>query len=222
MNPVALFGAFFGGVVGAVIWGLITHFTGYELGYVAWAVGGIVGYGAVALDGHGVGMATWCAVICLASIFCGKIGGMYAGRGEAKDEMAAMLTDENYGEMIAESQAFSMLPSEDYYKDFMVENLYTATQSVSEEELARFTAVEVPMFRQLFNEKIGIETWRESYVERYMEYTFTKSSLVDLVVSELDAMDMIFAILGVITAISMVLNAGAATRHKTPQTTNTV
>ena len=222
MNPVALFGAFFGGVVGAVIWGLITHFTGNELGYVAWAVGGIVGYGAVALDGYGVGMAACCAVICIASIFCGKIGGMYAGLGAAKDELAARLTEEYYEEMVAETQAFSMLPSEGYYKDFMVENGYTETQSVSEEELARFTAVEVPTLRQLLTEQPGFETWRESYVERHLEYTFANSSLVDLVVSELDAMDMIFALLGVITAISMVMNAGAATRHETPQTTNTV
>ncbi|UCD24018.1 MAG: hypothetical protein JSW51_13465 [Gemmatimonadota bacterium] len=45
------FGALTGGVVagsiGALLWAAIAYFTGYEVGWVAWGVGGLVGFGVV-------------------------------------------------------------------------------------------------------------------------------------------------------------------------------
>ena len=37
-----------GGAIGALLWAAVTYFTGYEIGWIAWGVGGIVGF-AVAL-----------------------------------------------------------------------------------------------------------------------------------------------------------------------------
>ena len=37
-----------GGAIGAALWAAVTYFTGYEIGWIAWGVGGIVGF-AVAL-----------------------------------------------------------------------------------------------------------------------------------------------------------------------------
>jgi hypothetical protein len=45
------FGALAGGVIagsiGALVWAGIAYFTGYEVGWVAWGVGGLVGFGVV-------------------------------------------------------------------------------------------------------------------------------------------------------------------------------
>lgn len=49
----ALLGGLVGGVIGAVIWASVAYFTQYEIGWIAWAVGGLVGYG-VAWGNRGV------------------------------------------------------------------------------------------------------------------------------------------------------------------------
>jgi len=38
-------GGVLGGLVGAAIWAAISHSTGYEIGWIAWGVGGLVGFG---------------------------------------------------------------------------------------------------------------------------------------------------------------------------------
>ncbi len=73
MKPAGLLGGLIGSIIGAVIWAAIVHFAEYEVGFVAWAVGGLVGIGAVKFGGRGQTLAIACAIIALASIFCGKV-----------------------------------------------------------------------------------------------------------------------------------------------------
>ena len=40
-----IIGGALGGLIGAVIWAGISYFTGYEIGWIAWGVGGMVGLG---------------------------------------------------------------------------------------------------------------------------------------------------------------------------------
>ncbi|MFO0830496.1 MAG: hypothetical protein U0637_01510 [Phycisphaerales bacterium] len=40
-----IIGACIGGALGAALWGAIAYFTGYEVGILAWVVGGMVGFG---------------------------------------------------------------------------------------------------------------------------------------------------------------------------------
>lgn len=65
-------GAIFG-VVGAVVWGAIAYFTGYEIGWIAWGVGGLVGLGC-AWGNKGGGNLLGCiaVVITVLSILAGK------------------------------------------------------------------------------------------------------------------------------------------------------
>lgn len=43
----AIVGGATAGTVGALVWAGIAYFTGYELGWIAWAVGGLVGFGVL-------------------------------------------------------------------------------------------------------------------------------------------------------------------------------
>jgi hypothetical protein len=43
----AIVGGAVAGTVGALIWAGIAYFTGYELGWIAWVVGGLVGFGVL-------------------------------------------------------------------------------------------------------------------------------------------------------------------------------
>ena len=212
MNPVALFGAFFGGVVGAVVWSLVAHFTGWDMAFLALVIGGIVGYGAVALDGQGVALALCCVVICLGAIFGGKMGRVYAGMGEVKDEVAAMQTEDRYKQMVEEAPAFARLPSADYYKDFMVENDYTQGSSATDDELEQFGAYIAPVLRRLWAERLNIETWRDYFAECYLEYHLSNHSIASVVLSRLGFADLFFSFLGVVTAFVMVVNAAEAER----------
>ncbi len=46
-RPGAIAGGVVAGAIGAGIWAAVAYFTGYEVGWVAWAVGGLVGFGVV-------------------------------------------------------------------------------------------------------------------------------------------------------------------------------
>lgn len=69
-----LIGAVLGGAVGAMIWAAIAYFTHYEIGWIAWGVGGLVGFGMMmgAQDSSGAHTGAVAAIIALASICAGK------------------------------------------------------------------------------------------------------------------------------------------------------
>ncbi len=211
MNPVAVLGAVISGVGAAVIWTLIGFFTGYELPpFVALMVGGIVGYGAVSFDGYGVGMAFCAAAICFVSVFGGKVGGVYIAMKEARDDLAAQLDAHRYDAMNVQASALFTLPSTEYYRGFMVENGYTGGGGATDEDLERFTAVEVPVLRRLYTEKIDIGAWRDLYAEKYLDYNMSGHSVVSLVAADYGLLDFIFAALSVSVTFGMVTNATVA------------
>ncbi|MBL4810317.1 MAG: hypothetical protein JKY43_09725 [Phycisphaerales bacterium] len=67
-------GAIIGGAIGAAVWAAISHFTGYEIGYVAIGVGFICGIGAVIGSGGegGAWSGTVAIVVTLLAIVTGK------------------------------------------------------------------------------------------------------------------------------------------------------
>ena len=62
------------GIPAAVVWAVIARFTGYEIGWVAWGVGAIVGY-AVAKSAHepSASLGPTAAAIAVASLLLAKI-----------------------------------------------------------------------------------------------------------------------------------------------------
>ena len=68
----AIVAAIIGGIVGALIWGAIAHFTGYEVGYVAWGIGALVGFLSAKAGGEGMPNGAICAVITIAALLAGK------------------------------------------------------------------------------------------------------------------------------------------------------
>lgn len=70
----ALLGAVIGGAIGAGIWAAITVSTGYEIGWIAWGVGVLVGGGAMALSRGEASSTTGAiaALVALAAVGVGK------------------------------------------------------------------------------------------------------------------------------------------------------
>lgn len=67
-------GGLIGGVIGAAIWAAISYFTNYEIGWIAWGIGFIVGLGvriaAGEQDGYAPGITA--AAIAILAIVAGK------------------------------------------------------------------------------------------------------------------------------------------------------
>lgn len=64
-----------GGLIGAAIWALISYATNYEIGWIAWAIGGLVGVCvrfAAGEDNEGVLPGVGAATIAIGSVLLGK------------------------------------------------------------------------------------------------------------------------------------------------------
>lgn len=61
-----------GGIVGAVLWGVIAAFSGFEIGWIAWGIGALVGAGVAWGTEGGKVPGVMAVVISVLAIFAGK------------------------------------------------------------------------------------------------------------------------------------------------------
>lgn len=87
-----IIGGVLGGLIGAVIWAAISYFTGYEIGWIAWGLGGLVGLGCVlAAKSTGKLLGAAAVVITLLSILAGKYAAVHFGiRSEIGSEQEVL------------------------------------------------------------------------------------------------------------------------------------
>ncbi len=145
MHPMAILGAVLGAAIGTCIWGAVAHYTGYEIGYLAWAVGGLVGAGAILWGGQGKSMGVLAACIAVLGILGGKAFSIYLG---LKDGIAGAL----YAELRADAAAYAALPDSTDIRQFMIDHEYTtatAPEAVPAAELLYFIATRVPMLEKM-------------------------------------------------------------------------
>jgi hypothetical protein len=91
-----LVGAAIGGGIGAAIWAAIAYFTGFEVGYVAWAVGGLTGAGC-SIGARG---------------YAGNMSGLVAA---ATALVAIALGKYIAGTMILQSLGFANMPASEWF-----------------------------------------------------------------------------------------------------------
>ena len=109
MKPLSFVGAAVGGVIGALIWAGIVLATNYEVGFVAWAIGGLVGLGSALLGGAGRTNGVVCGVIALLSI----LGGKYMAAQSAVGEYVNEEVDNLYRELMKDAEDLVELESEE-------------------------------------------------------------------------------------------------------------
>ena len=206
MKPAVLIGACVAGVVGALVWGAIAHFTGYEIGYIAWGIGLAVGYAALKFgDGEGsASTGVTCAIIAAASILAGKYAAYSLGASGAADEFLRGA----YTEHRRDAAAFAKIDKRDdaAVKRFMVEREWTDEKTatkVTDAELAEFRETEVPYLLQL-EQGMEFEAWKDSERAQFM------SSMLSAAVaskapfeSTFGVVDIIFMVLGIATAFKV-------------------
>lgn len=201
MNPLAILGAVIGAAIGAGIWGAITHFTGYEIGYVAWAVGGLAGGGAVMLGGQGKTLGVLVAAIALLGMLGGKA---VATHLSLKGDIAEVF----YEEIRNDAAAFAAVDDEDGFRRFMVDHGYTEASTVggiSEEDLQYFLEARVPMLERLHKEQLSQEDWADAgESQEFFADIASSVNYLDIVSANMGLLDIVFGFLGVSTAFSMV------------------
>lgn len=98
-----LLGGLVGGLVGAAVWGAVAYFTGYEIGWIAWGIGVVVGFGVRLCSGgeSGAGLGALAAILALASIAGGKyVAGYLTVQSIVKGMQKIEVTDEQAQEYI--------------------------------------------------------------------------------------------------------------------------
>jgi len=200
---------------GALAWGAVAFFTGYEVGYVAWALGGLVGLAMARFGGRRTACASIAAVLTVAGIAGGKLlGTRFVVEKEIRENCEATFTRQLHAEFVSDAADFAQLDADagdGELRDFMVEHGYTSADSpegVPDEELQGFLAINAPLLRALHATPTSYEDW---YAERVAESRQALEENFSIVQANLDGLngyDLLFVALGVSTAFGIVRRAG--------------
>ena len=194
-------------IAGAFAWKAVALAIDYELGLLAWAIGGAVGAVAALMGGRGDVMGGYCAVLALVAIFAGK----YMIMSTYHHELTAMFSGEGGGDFMAEilhevegeAEVFATLDMSDQsVKQFMVDYEYTdadAHSFVSDSELADFREEVQPWL--LSDNPQGLIIGSDD--EPSLASALSDVSPVNMVFESLGMIDLLFAFLGLSTAFQL-------------------
>jgi|GEM_PF-2080628 len=205
-------------IVGAIAWAVIAVVTDYEIGFMAWGIGAAVGFAALAAGGRGQTMALVCAVLALLSIFCGKCLSMHF---LINKELKSEFTLSMYEESKTDAQDFAALPeilSDEAIRTFMFDHAYTVEEvsdDIADEDLEIFRTAVIPRLRSFNLENPGFEEWQNGTVKNLMGSV----SLPSLVIENIDGIDLLFAALGILTALGFVIREGENRDRETRRST---
>ncbi len=207
-NIKALIAASIAAVLGALLWKFIAVAFNYEYGFVAWIIGGAVGYAAMLFDSRGQTAGVICAVMVLCAIF----GGKYLATASFQAEWQSAISDISQEQRIELRQVYKEQKTiaSDYAKiedagtlrAFMLANGYTdasTTAEISEAEINDFEDYSAPVLLDLEQGKLDFDQWLSAMFDaRLGDY-----STVDLVLENLGLIDIVFLILGMATAFRL-------------------
>ena len=217
MKTGAIVAAAVGALLGAIIWAVISATTGYEVAYVAWGIGLLVGFGAKAAGGEGKSIGVMCALLALVAIFCGKVFAVqYTMPGEIRKLAEEEYPRSLYDEITLDAADFAEVSSEEEYPAFMVAHGYSAAEhpeGVTAEELAEFKEYWVEDLRAFHADQPTFEEWREHAVESAVDLVMANLPITQAVVEDLGLLDILFAVLGLATAYKVGSGLGTQDTH---------
>jgi hypothetical protein len=200
-------GALIGGAIGAVIWGAVVWYTGYEIGWIAWGVGILAGVGAkLGTDEPEVATGILAAVLAVLSIGAAKYGVISIGVDGMLDDVdithmtdeltLSYLADDVIAQWEAEGRAFEWPPeatgARESERDYPADAWALA--------LERWNSLEAAE-QQTYREELFAD-WRaqaEVSAAEFKTASFKESFA---------GMDLVFAVLAIITAFK--IGAGTA------------
>ena len=206
MNLGSIIGACAGAVLGAIIWAVVADHTGYEIGWIAWGLGVLVGFGAKFCGGgrSGAALGSICAVLALIAIFGGKMLALERIiPQQIREQCMEEFTLDMYQELKADAKALEKLESSEEYPAFMVQHMFTTAEKpedVTEEEVQDFEVYTIPTLKEINEGTLSFETWRKSRTDSEVAYIMSEISLAEEVVTNFHPVDILFALLGLASA----------------------
>ena len=203
------------GLLGAAVWAGIAYQFNYEIGWIAWLIGGVVGFAVGAAGGLGNAAGLFACVITVLAICGGKITVVYIETGQYLEEvLASKVTVETYNELQEDARLFAQVRSPAEYPRFMVERDYTEAGSpaeVTREEVASFESEDVPMLREFQTDAPSYEDWQADHMETLPAVKSalrSQFSYWEMLKASLGLFDIVFFILAVTTAYRVPISMG--------------
>jgi hypothetical protein len=216
ITPANLIVTLLAAALGALAWGAVTYFSGYEVGYVAWGIGALVGVAMVKLGGRNQACAGAAAVLAVAGIAGGKLIATYfVVEKELGASCQETFTRELHGELTRDAADFAQLasnPSDEELRVFMVDHRYTpaeAPEQVEPQEVQEFLATTAQDLRSMRSQPPTYEEWYAAQVAESRRAFEADFSIVQANLDELNGFDLLWVFLGVSTAFGIVRRSGA-------------
>ncbi len=196
-------------VLGALLWMFVAVTFNYELGLIAWLIGGAIGFAAVMAGARGQQVAIVCAILTIMAIFGGKYMATVSFISEASaaittgGELNGVDLKSVYEETQADAVQFSAMVTDDAsLREFIVQRGYSDAEdaaSVTDEELAWFRENEQPGLQQMMDTPMSFEQWKNDYLGNEIE----NISPFEVIMDSLGLLDLLFLFFGVGTAYRM-------------------
>ena len=181
-------------LIGGIGWTVITAMTGYEVGYAAWALGGLVGFGmartTVRRDTAAAASAATLAIVGL--LIARVLIGEFVLGGSALDEV---LADD---ELMAQAVTLDL-----QFNDGFSKQLQAAYDAIPEGD-----TISDALWEEMVSEGVRhLETLsqdeREMMAAQFTGLAFAQIGLVGRVTAQMGAFDLLWAFLAVSTAWGM-------------------
>lgn len=207
LNSKSILAAASAAIVGALLWKFIAVAFDYELGIIAWLIGGAVGFAAAMFGSRGQAAGVVCGVFTVIAIMGGKYMAMESFQAEFSNTFMEEFNNEEfkyiYEEELSASKFYVEQVSDDVsIRQFMVDygySEYSEVNEVSQEELSDFKETVVPHFEKNVYNKPTFEQWLEDGFKSEIE----NLSTWDLMEESLGLIDIVFLLLGVATAFKL-------------------
>jgi hypothetical protein len=201
----AVLGAVIGAALGALVWAGVATATGLEIGWVAWGVGGAIGLGAALGGGRGPVTGGVCAALSLVAILAGKmLTADVIVKREIRQAAGLLASEETYARGMAQARAFAEVDGDpDAYADFVNEHglgLVDLDDEMADLALQGFTTEVAPELRRLARESPTYAEWRGALEDEMVRLWEQEGSSLEVVRESLGAFDVVFALLGLVTA----------------------
>lgn len=216
MKPMSFLAVGVAAIAGAFLWGAISFYASMEIGWIAWGIGGAVGFAAAVTGSQGIMSGALCAFFALISIFAGKMMAVQWDiqsidqtemRAQIEEMYEEDISQQSYQMFVNEAAIFAELARSDY-RQFMIDQQYTdadEVDAVDPNEISYFETNSIPRLKYIASENPDYPEWREYEIQRIMEYqqAYLDDHQVDFVLNDLGLFDVIFGFLGVITAFKL-------------------
>ena len=145
-----ILGALVAALVGMLGWYLLIKVTGYEIGYAAWGVGALTGFGSRLLGASGSTKLGVCAGLFA---FLAIIGGQYLVVRSVATAEFDKISLGSYQEQLDSANAAVKLQADDEIKAFIAKQEETKVEDVSADRLKAFRETDLPKYRDFIDGK---------------------------------------------------------------------